>query len=278
MLRQRVLTALVLVAVAGGALFALSPAGFGAFVAIPLLLAMWEWSALAGLRNLPLRFVYVLAGAVLLGAVALFSGLGFGAPRDLPVRDVLGAGCLWWSLALLWVMSYPASAPLWRPRLLRALIGWLVLIPAWAALVYLRAQPSGIAWVLVVLGLVAAADIGAYFSGRAIGGAKLAPAVSPGKTWSGFWGGVVSVQVFLALVWFAGALPNIGLLPLLAAGAVTALASVLGDLLESMVKRERGVKDSGRMLPGHGGMLDRFDSICAAAPVLALAVLLLELA
>ena len=153
-------------------------------------------------------------------------------------------------------------------------MGLLVLVPTWFALMALRLHSNGVGLIFVLIALVTAADIGAYFTGKAWGKAKLAPNVSPGKSWAGFWGGLVtSALLALSLWWLLDGGQHSGL-AVMAIAVATSLASVLGDLLESMVKREQGVKDSGRILPGHGGMLDRLDSMTAAAPVFALCLLL----
>jgi phosphatidate cytidylyltransferase len=190
------------------------------------------------------------------------------------LQDLIGLGCLWWAIALLWVKSYPASAVIWQSTSMRMLMGFLTLVPAWLALVYLRLHDDGQALIFMLIALVASADIGAYFTGRAGGKEKVAPAVSPGKSWAGFWGGLTCSAGLAAVFWLFLSGPQQGLLAAMAIAIVTALASVLGDLLESMVKRQQGVKDSGRILPGHGGMLDRLDSITAAAPVFALGLML----
>ncbi len=154
-------------------------------------------------------------------------------------------------------------------------MGLLTLLPTWLALVYLRALPNGEWKIVFLLGLVAAADIGAYFSGSTFGRRKLAPSVSPGKSWEGFWGGLaLSMLLALAVWWFCWR--TLPLPAWLLVVACTVLASVLGDLLESMIKRQRGVKDSGTLLPGHGGIMDRLDSISAAAPIFALGLLLAQ--
>jgi len=153
-------------------------------------------------------------------------------------------------------------------------MGVAVLLPTWLALSYLRNLPNG-AWLLLMLvALVAIADIGAYFFGRRFGKAKLAPAVSPGKSWAGFWGGLACSVSFMAALWYfwPGGMP-VSLPAMLVLAAITSLASVLGDLLESMVKRHRGIKDSSQLLPGHGGVMDRVDSLTAASPVFALGLM-----
>jgi phosphatidate cytidylyltransferase len=277
MLKQRVITAVLIVGALLAALAYLSMPLLSLVFAIVVLLAAWEWSDLSGLSSKISRFAYVLGCAVLMAAVAWKTAL-LDAVDQAEVKEIVVAAGLWWAIALLWVKSYPLSAGLWGSRWMRAFMGLVVLIPAWLALSYLRNLEGGVWLILLVIALVAFADIGAYFVGRAFGNAKLAPAVSPGKSWAGFWGGLGTSTLLAVCLWFGlnkvlpGAIP-IGLLPLLCLVTVTVLASVLGDLLESMVKRHRGIKDSGHLLPGHGGIMDRIDSITAAAPVFALGMM-----
>jgi len=159
---------------------------------------------------------------------------------------------------------------------MRSLIGLLILAPAWTAAVYLFSHPRGALLIVLLVLVVAVADMGAYFVGRAIGRHRMAPAVSPAKTWEGFWGGEISVALTGVALW--SLLPawgdHISLPAVLAVLLATSMASVVGDLSVSMVKREIGAKDSGSLLPGHGGLLDRLESICGAAPVFALGLLL----
>ena len=158
---------------------------------------------------------------------------------------------------------------------MRALLGVLVLVPGWMSSVYLLSYPQGGLLMITLVLVVAAADIGAYFSGKRFGRHKLAPDVSPAKTWEGFWGGVAACAVLALVLWFLlpGRAAHIGLASMIAIVVISGLASVVGDLTVSMVKRESGVKDTGSLLPGHGGVLDRLDSLCAAAPVFALGLL-----
>lgn len=274
MLKQRVVTALILAAVFLLALLWLPEPLFCAFAATVTLIGAWEWGNLAGLRHYGVRVLYLLASAAVIvvaaGYVGLWQSPWSGGASSLAFRNLLVAGCLWWALALLWVQSYPASALLWRSRPVRALMGLAVLVPAWAGLCWLRLQPGGIGLLLLLVAVVASADIGGYFSGRRWGRHKLAARVSPGKTREGFAGGVLA-NVLLAVV--VGLLWQGSVLFWLAVIVPTSLVSVLGDLLESMVKRERGLKDSSALLPGHGGVLDRVDSLTSAAPVFALALL-----
>lgn len=178
-----------------------------------------------------------------------------------------------WALNGYWVMRYPTRREQWESTPMRLAMGLWALLPAWVGFNVLR--DIGGVWLFYVLLLVWGADIGAYFSGRAWGRRKLAPAVSPGKSWEGVLGGM-TVTLMLALlfaIWQG--LGVAGGLGLVVVTAVVTLVSVLGDLLESMLKRFRGIKDSSNLLPGHGGVLDRIDSLTAAVPLFALLSLLL---
>ncbi|RYY74030.1 MAG: phosphatidate cytidylyltransferase [Gammaproteobacteria bacterium] len=273
MLKQRVITAVILTIVFLAALFGLSATYFPIFIGVVVLIGAWEWANLSSFAALWQRSIYTLLIAAVLFVLSRYLGL-FEAGPSLNVhliKIILLIACGWWALALLLVQGYPSSAILWGNKIVRLLMGVLVLIPTWLALIYVHSQPQG-AWLVVIIACtVAAADIGGYFAGRKFGKHKLAPAVSPGKTWEGFVGGQLASLLLASLVaYFTGS--NIGLV--LAVIVPTSLFSVLGDLVESMVKRHAGVKDSGVILPGHGGILDRVDSITAAAPVFALAVLI----
>jgi len=171
---------------------------------------------------------------------------------------------------------YPGGRWLWRHAIVRALMGWAVLSATWLAVVVCLVLANGPLVLFLLILSVAAADIGAYFAGRRFGHHALADAISPAKTWEGFWGGMLSVAGLGVLIWYT--LPmtysHLDLGSLMALGLATAGASVVGDLTVSLLKRETGLKDSGSLLPGHGGLLDRLDSICGAAPVFALGLLL----
>jgi phosphatidate cytidylyltransferase len=170
----------------------------------------------------------------------LYAGYNTGVVRD-QIQPVLGLACLWWCFALLWVKSFPASKALWASPVMRLLMGMLILLPAWFAAVYLlQIEQHGAVMVVLVL-IVAAADIGAYFTGRAFGRHALAPSVSPGKTWEGFWGGIVAVAALSVVLWRypADRFDHLSLTAVMVVALATAFASVLGDLTVSMVKRER---------------------------------------
>ncbi len=272
MLKQRIVSACIMAAGFIAALFFLPVFLFKLFIAIVLAVAAWEWGNLAGFTHQAARVAYaVFISALALGGGFFAQGYQIDASLDQAVvKSILLSGCFWWAIALLWVQGYPSSALLWGSRWVRLLMGIFVLVPTWTAMAYLREQVDG-AWVIViVVAIVVIADIGAYFSGKAFGRRKLALQVSPGKSWEGFWGGLAGCVCFaLLLSWVSGAI----WWQMLAMIIPASLASVLGDLLESMVKRERGIKDSSQLLPGHGGVMDRVDSLTACAPVFALAVL-----
>lgn len=273
MLKQRVITAIILTMIFLAALLGLPAGYFSFFVAAVVLIGAWEWANLSGFSVLWQRFTYASFVLLLLWSVSFYLGFNGEASPHFNVdviRNLLIAGCLWWAFALLLVQGYPTSAILWGHQWSRLLMGICVLIPTWIALVYIRQQENGAWLVLLLILVVALADIGGYFTGRRFGKYKLAVAVSPGKTWEGFMGGLVANLVL------AGVLAiTVGVsFPLIMAVIIpTSLVSVLGDLLESMVKRHAGMKDSGTILPGHGGVLDRVDGITAGAPVFALALL-----
>lgn len=254
MLKQRIVTALLIGLPLIAALLWLPRAWTVVLLAAVVLLAGWEWSALAQLQR-SMRVVY-------LALLALAMTLSWGYLRsDNALHGLLLGTAIWWLVALLWLIC----CPLFMSRSLAALAGVLVLVPAWVTLALLQTQlPSGPQWVLFLFLMVVSADIGGFLFGRRFGHSKLAPRVSPGKTWEGVAGGLLlSMLVATAgTYWFGMPVPGFMALCLL-----TVAMSVVGDLTESLFKRHAGLKDSGSLLPGHGGVLDRIDSITAAAPV-----------
>lgn len=260
MLRQRIITALILLPIALCGFFLLEGAGFALFIGLVVTLGAWEWARLAGFEAQGAR-----VGFAAVVAVALF--FLYLSPALAPF--VLAAALIWWGVATFLVLTFPRTSEHWSSVACKLLIGLLILLPAWQGLVLIKAQGQGNWLILAVMVLVWAADIGAYFSGRAFGKAKLAPQVSPGKSWAGFYGGM-AVSLLITLV--VGQVRHWGvgetLLCLIGAAIVVAL-SVVGDLTESMFKRRAGIKDSSNLLPGHGGVLDRIDSLTAAVPVFA---------
>jgi len=274
MLARRILTAAVLIALIVAALFFLAPRAFGAALLAIVVAAADEWARLVGfVRGRRVSFVI----AVLLIGIVLLFGPGFehGFPSAIVV-PICGAATLFWLF-----VAPPWVAMRWAPRspFVLAIVGTIVLIGAWVALIELQSRSP---WhVLAAMAIVWIADTAAYFGGRAFGKRKLAPEVSPGKTWEGAYVGIGAVVLYaLALAPFAAAAGYHGVLEAatvalwVAFAAALAAISIVGDLFESLLKRRAGVKDSGRLLPGHGGVLDRTDALLAAMPPAALAALL----
>lgn len=264
MLKLRILTALILLPVVV-ALVLLAPTWVLALVmAIVVLAATWEWMPLSGFVSPAVKITAVIWMTILM---VLFWLLRQDTRVTLVVMLVALA---WWLFALLWVICWRLNFQ--RP--IKLVCGFLTLIPAWVAAVSLHAGAQGPRRLLFVLVLIWAADIGAYFAGRAFGRHKLAPLVSPGKTWEGMAGGTLGLLVIALLgVWWV--LPSSGYALILIC-LLTGWLSIVGDLSESLFKRQAGVKDSGSLFPGHGGVLDRIDSLTAAVPVFWLGLSALE--
>ena len=252
MLRQRVITAITLGTIALLGLFYLPHSAMTVVLALLVIAGAWEWSALPGFTRYSARLGYVALIAAGLLSVWLLDRTG--ANLDM----VLYTAIAWWIVALIWIIKFPGTVT----SASAGIAGLFVLIPAWLALVQLHAHRPRL--MLFMLLLVVAADIGAYFAGRQFGRHKLAPRVSPGKTWEGVMGGIAGAGVVTVVALYFFDLPAA---PFVGLSLFTVLASVVGDLTESMFKRHAGVKDSGSLLPGHGGVLDRVDSVTAAAPV-----------
>jgi phosphatidate cytidylyltransferase len=250
-----VVTALLLAALVVGILFWLPPGVAVAAVMVVVAAGAWEWGGFAGIGSGAGRTAY--AAAVAIGIAA-----AWWLTRTVPgLNAFLWCAAAWWVLALAWLVLASGRG---GPRA-AALAGFAVLVPAAVGLGRLvELESRGQVLLLFLLVLVAAADVGAYFGGRTLGRRKLAPRVSPNKTWEGF----VSGLVFAALVALAGAAmfgqPSLAWVGIC---VIVAVASVVGDLIESKFKRGAGLKDSGTLLPGHGGVLDRIDSHVAAAPI-----------
>ena len=258
MLKQRVLTSIVLIPLALLGIFCTDHTAFLILALALMGAAAWEWGHLMALPHLALRLLYVAVVVIL----TYFS---------MPYQSwVLLFACGFWLLMLPLVLSYPQTQHWWGPKpWLRALMGLGVILPCAHGLVAMHDSLRGSELIVFLICVVSIADTGAYFSGKRFGRRKLAARVSPGKTIEGLLGALcaVSVLTFAGACYFALTLGQGITLWLIC--LVTVLFSVLGDLFESMQKRYRGVKDSGRLLPGHGGILDRLDSLLAAAPVFA---------
>jgi phosphatidate cytidylyltransferase len=279
MLWQRVITAVVLLALLLPTLWVATPWPFALLTLLLIAAAGWEWSRLNGVAT-----VAALGPGVLLALAGLWAVYA-GSVGQVPAAVWWGAAAAWLAIGSLALRGGPAAWPRW-PAVLRLALGLLALWVAWLALA--KARAVGVNFLLSALCLVWAADIGAYAAGRAFGRRKLAPTISPGKSWEGVVGGMASVLV-LAALWvllidragpvdsaslYTQFVERVGWAGLLAFALVLAGFSVVGDLFESLVKRAAGAKDSSRLLPGHGGVLDRIDALLPVLPIaMALATL-----
>lgn len=280
MTKLRTLTALILAPLAIAGVLLLPTGWMVAVGAVLFLAALWEWLRLADVEDSLARWVLLVANLGLMVALAWGSRTSSGFNWVLLELMVM-AGVAWWLLGLLWLGRPRLGADhASHARVFKLAAGTLAVVPAWCALAVihgadlepslLRGVPQGHVWLLVALLTVWAADTGAYFTGRRFGRRKLAPSISPNKTVEGMLGGLAAgVLVAVAASPLAGAgldrLPLVALVALVAAGF-----SVIGDLVESLLKRHVGAKDSGDWLPGHGGVLDRLDGVLAALPAFAL--------
>ncbi|OSM98109.1 CDP-diglyceride synthetase [Lonsdalea populi] len=281
MLKYRLITALILIPAVIAALFFLPLLGFSLVTLAVCMLAAWEWGQLAGFVSYSQRIWLALLFGLLLAVMLLTMPAYQRSVHMMQVAASLWSSVAWWCLALVMVLSYPASALAWRhSRILRLVAGMLTIIPFFWGMVALRQLGyeansfTGAWWLLYVMLLVWGADSGAYVFGKLFGRHKLAPKISPGKTWEGLIGGLASSALISVVFNHFVPLTNSGHI-LLICSIVAVLASVLGDLTESMFKREAGVKDSSHLIPGHGGVMDRIDSLTAAVPVFSCLMLLL---
>lgn len=260
----RIVTAMVMAPAAIAAVLYLPTPMLAVLVAALMMLGLWEWALLAGLGEIWPRALYLLANALVMLALVWAAGPDL---YTLKLVAVIGAG--WWLVVLLWLKNFDfAASDNAASRAMKLLAGSFSAIPAWTALCWLHwSQPLGPRWALFAAAIVWAADTGAYFVGVRFGKRKLAPRISPGKSWEGLFGGVaaslllaVLARPMLHVSW--SSVPMLLLLTF-----VTGLISVAGDLFESLLKRHAHMKDSSDLIPGHGGVLDRLDSLLAALPV-----------
>lgn len=271
MLKHRVITAVVLIAAFLGTLLKAAPPVFCIFSEIVVLWAAWEWTLLMGLKKIAWRFAYVLF------LFAVMQGIFFVSVPMIVCEYAFYATFFFWLLMVPLIALYPRGL-FWKKSILcQAAMGMFVLIPCWFAINFIRVvNLNGQYLLLYLFVLIWSADIAAYFIGQKWGKRSLAPQVSPGKTWAGVYGGIFVALLITAatLYWFK--VPYAMWPYTLALTLVTIAFSVVGDLFESMFKRSEGLKDSGKLLPGHGGLLDRIDSLTAAAPVFTLGAIILS--
>jgi phosphatidate cytidylyltransferase len=273
MLKQRLLTALILLPIFSLALFFLPEPLWAGFLLIGIIGGLIEWAKLAGFSKNSL-FAYLAISCVLIGGLFIIR-----CQSDLAhifLYIYIAAFIFWLAVAPLWLhFKWQANSVIY------AVIGWVVLLPTWLAFIDLRSY--GAFFLLTLLGTVWIADSAAYFSGRKFGKHKLAPLISPKKTWEGVVGAFITITIYgFILVNFnltesfldKIAFPKLVLVIFVLWGIT--IFSIIGDLFESMIKRQYGVKDSGNIFPGHGGVLDRIDSLTATMPILALGLMLLK--
>jgi phosphatidate cytidylyltransferase len=278
LLKQRIKTAVVLAAILLSALFMMPFDSFAWASLVVFAYGAFEWSKLAEIKSFVAQVIYAL-GAAITGAFCYALVLDFslwtltGQLTDSNFMLMVLA-CIWWTISSILVLIYPRGNRVWQHQpIVKAIFGYLTLVPAWLALLtirewnYLTDQDAGAWLALFVFSIVWAADIGAYFAGKKFGAHKLMPNVSPGKTIEGFLGGMLAVVLLTIWMLWNNNVDFADWLVLATSCVVIGVISAFGDLSESMLKRDAGIKDSGNILPGHGGLLDRIDSLTAAMPV-----------
>lgn len=270
MFKERLITALILIPLIIGDILYFSPESLAAILSIFVLIGAWEWAGLCGWQQRIKRAIYT----VFMGICLILSYLCL---QRLPQTSIyiLLVSCCWWLIGLRWVLYYQSGYnKMPQSSFIKSILGIFILIPAWCALFLLHRDYGG-DWVVFLLVLIWTADSGAYFVGKRWGRLKLADKISPGKTWEGVIGALVSSSLVAVLyVLLIQSMSFIAFLGFMLLCLFTVMASILGDLLESLFKRQVGLKDSGQLLPGHGGILDRIDSLTSAAPVFLVGIII----
>lgn len=279
MLKQRIITAVILAPLAISCILFLPLIGFELFIAFVVGLGAYEWANMSGIQARPQKAIYALFTLVCCLYLVYYVPVDLiwyqGALNDF-YTYILGIAAIWWFVSLLMIIAYPRFSSIWHDsKAIRCLFGLLTLIPTFVAVVSLRSHMHtidpfyGVSLIFYVLGIVWAADIGAFFVGVKFGRHKLRPNVSPGKTLEGLAGGIAASTAIIAFAALHYQVDPGRIWMHILIGGLTVGVSALGDLNESMFKRCAGIKDSGKILPGHGGILDRIDSLTAAFPVFA---------
>ena len=265
MLLQRILTAVPFGALAVWFILTQSPDSLFYALLFFISISAWEWSMLSGFNHVLMRIAYAFAVIAVIWLVnTLLSN------HYLNINAVLLLTVVWWLLVVYRMSTQHPQSAKNEQSILKLLIGFITLVPPAIAIVYIHQQDQGAHWLLYTLSLVWVADTGAYFSGKKFGRNKLAPKLSPGKTREGFYGAALATFLYSTAAGYFFDLDFIRIVELLIIGFFATIFSVAGDLFISLLKRERGVKDTGAILPGHGGILDRIDSITSSAPFFAL--------
>lgn len=279
MLKQRIITALILAPLALFAILFLPPMGFELAIAFVIALGGYEWANMSGIKPRLQKAIYalfILLCCLLLTYLIPTDLIWYQGTLNDFYKYILAVAGIWWIVSLFMILAYPRYTAFWRTsKMIRCLFGLLTLVPTWVAVVSLRSHMYGVdafygaSLIFYVLGIVWAADIGAFFVGVKFGRHKLRPNVSPGKTLEGLVGGIGASTAIIAFAALHYQVDPTRIWLHIVIGGLTVAVSALGDLNESMFKRCAGIKDSGKLLPGHGGLLDRIDSLTAAFPVFA---------
>jgi len=289
LLKQRIVTALILAPAVIAAIFYLPLNYFSGFLLAVMAIGAWEWGPLMGFASKGRRLVFVATTVLLISLlwyliplnslwtfnVDIIEGRLYSLQSS--VVYLLWLAVAWWVLSAILTLLYPKFSKFWSShRSIRGVFGWLTLVPTWMAFMVLRSSEystdpyHGAQLVMFLFLMVWSADVGAYFVGKSLGKHKLLPNVSPGKTIEGVVGGVITACIFIGVAGYVIGWNSQQFTTVLLVTALITTVSVLGDLNESMFKRQAGIKDSGSILPGHGGILDRIDSLTATAPIYAL--------
>ena len=270
MLKQRVITAIILASLIINAVIFLPTTMLASVLAVIVCVAAWEWAACAGFDDNAHKVAYV--SVIMLCLVACLNFMD-----NQWIILIVYCGFMWWCVAIFLVIRYQTNMYVnLSSRLLKAMIGSVILVPSWLSLILIHAKTSSASLMLFLFLLIWLADSAAYFSGRRFGRKKLASNVSPGKSWEGIYGALLMSFLFGASYAFYSGMQFTYAILFLVLVLLTVSFSILGDLVESMFKRMAGIKDSSHILPGHGGVLDRIDSLRSAAPVFCAGILALE--
>ena len=264
MFKQRFATASVLALLFIASLAYFSTTTFVSFIMLVVLIAGWEWCDLSGIKSIVTKLLCIFGLLFSLLIASNYVGV-YSQLNPLLSYQICFSVMLLWAIIFLWLQGYPSSAILWSSKPVMLCLGVFLLVATWVALVSIISLENGRYLLLLAVTIIVLADVGGYIAGKLFGRHKLAPTISPGKTWEGLFGGMV-LQAFLVGT-LLQLFPDIDALDLCMLIFPVAICSVIGDLFESMLKRFIGVKDSSNLLPGHGGFLDRLDGVMAALPM-----------
>jgi len=271
MLKHRLLTAFILGPLVLWGIYALPELYFLLFVLLLVTMGAWEWSAFAGWNHKSSRSIFTALSAALYSSILWFNHIEIN-------QAVILISLVWWLLCIPLLISFPfKQSHLLQKKLIKAIVGILLLLATLISMVMIRNNPNyGSEYILYLIFIIWFADSGAYFAGRSLGKNKLIPNVSPGKTWEGVVGAIVVTFIVSIASLYILDIPSSDSILFIIVTFVTVVYSIVGDLSESMFKRMENIKDSGNILPGHGGILDRIDSMMSAFPIFFAGLWLME--